>query len=78
MYEVTSAAGEAASTGEGYDALASLNDGFLGTGSSSVMELSFVAMALIAIYVAHSTVRYCWPEFSLFRTLTGTLGLGDS
>ena len=74
MSETTAALGETASTGEGYEALTRLNDGFLGTGYSSLAELSLIGMALIATYVAVSTVKYCWPEFSFFNSVTGAIG----
>ena len=46
-----------ASTGE-YDPLAGLNDGFLGTGHSTMVELSYIAGALVLAYVIFATAKY--------------------
>ena len=77
MSEVSNALVGGASTGSGFEALSHLDDGFLGTGLSSSTELSLIVSALIAAYVAIGTVKYYRPGFSVFRTVTGALGLGD-
>ncbi len=78
MYDAVSLSSEGSSTSDGFAALANLNDGFLGTGYSSSVEISFIAMALIFGYVAISTVRYFLPETRFFNTITESLGLRDS
>ena len=75
MFDVVSESSEGGSTRDGFEALASLNDGFLGTGYSSSVELSYIAMALIFGYVAISTVRYFLPETRFLNTVAEVLGL---
>jgi hypothetical protein len=77
MSEVTAVLSEGGKTSDGFEALANLNEGFLGTGYSSSVELSYMVMALIVGYVAISMVKYFLPEFSILRTLTGAIGLRD-
>ena len=60
-----------------YEAFASLNEGFLGTGYTTAVELSFIAMALILGYVGVSTFRYLLPDFSIFDSVSSVLGLRD-
>jgi hypothetical protein len=62
---------------DGFEALANLNNGFLGTGYSSSVEVSFIVGALIIGYVAISTIKYFRPEFSFFGPVAETLGLRD-
>ncbi len=77
MYAVVSVSSQIGGTGNESGALASLNAGFLGTGYSSSVELSFIAMALIFGYVAISTVRYFLPETRFFDFITESLGFRD-
>jgi hypothetical protein len=63
-------------TGE-YDPLQHINDGFLGTGYSTAMELSFIVLAVIVIGVAYSTYRYFLPETSIFRSIASAIGLRE-
>ncbi len=77
MYAVVSVSSQIGGTGNESGALASLNAGFLGTGYSSSVELSFIAMALIFGYVAISTVRYFLPETRFFDIITESLGIRD-
>ena len=77
MYAVVSVSSQIGGTGDEFGALASLNAGFLGTGYSSSVELSFIAMALIFGYVAISTVRYFLPETRFFDIITESLGIRD-
>jgi hypothetical protein len=74
--EVAPAAG--ANSGDGYDAMATLNDGFLGTGYTTGVELSLVAFILIAGYVATSLIRYFMPDFRPLRSVASVLGLSGS
>lgn len=60
---------------DSFAALAGLNEGFLGTGYSASVEISFVAMALIAGYVAVSTARYFLHGSRLLATVAGALGI---
>jgi hypothetical protein len=78
MSDVVSVSSEGSSASDGFEALADINDGFLGTGYSSSVELSFIVMALIFGYVAISTVRYFLPETRFFNTIMESLGLRDS
>ncbi len=78
MSDVVSLSSEGSSTSDGFAALANLNDGFLGTGYSSSVELSFIAMALIFGYVAISTVRYFLPETRFLNTVVEALGFRNS
>ena len=78
MSEVISVSSEGSGASEGFEALANLNDGFLGTGLSSSAELAFIVMALIFSYVAISTFRYIFPETRFFNTIVVTLGFRDS
>ena len=75
MSDVVSLSSEGGSTSNGFEALANLNDGFLGTGFSSSVEIAFVAMALIFGYVAIATVRYFLPETRFLNTVVEALGL---
>ncbi len=75
MSDVVSLSSEGGSTSDGFEALANLNDGFLGTGFSSSVEISFIAMALIFGYVAIATVRYFLPETRFLNTVVEALGL---
>ena len=75
MSDVVSLSSEGGSTSDGFEALANLNDGFLGTGFSSSVEISFIAMALIFGYVAVATVRYFLPETRFLNTVVEALGL---
>ena len=78
MSEVVSLSSEESSTSEGFEALANLNDGFLGTGYSSSVEISYIAMVLIFGYVAITAVRYFLPETRFLNSVTEALGLRDS
>ncbi len=75
MSDVVSLSSEGGSTSNGFEALANLNDGFLGTGFSSSVEIAFIAMALIFGYVAVATVRYFLPETRFLNTVVEALGL---
>ncbi len=78
MSEVVSISSEGSSTSDGFEVFANLNDGFLGTGYSSSVEISFIAMVLIFGYVAITTVRYLLPETRFLNTVVEALGLRDS
>ena len=78
MSEVVTVSSQASRASDGFEALAHLNDGFLGTGYSTSVELSFIAMALIFGFVAIGTVRYFMPETRFFSAITDALGLRDS
>ena len=69
--------GSGAGSSDGLEAALDLNSGFLGTGSSTVVELSYIAMLMIAVYIALGAVRYFMPGFSLSATIFGALGLRD-
>ena len=69
---------EGSSTSNGSEALANLNDGFLGTGYSSAVEISYIAMALIVGYIAIATLRYFLPETRFLNTVVETLGFRGS
>ena len=75
--DVVSATGAGGKGGDGFEALAALDADFLGTGYSTSVELSFIAMALIAGYVAISTARYFLAGTSVLDTVADTLGLRD-
>ncbi len=75
MSEAVSLSSEGNSTSEGFEALANLNGGFLGTGYSSSVEISFIAMALIFGYFAITTFRYFLPEARVLKTVVTALGL---
>jgi len=75
MSEVVSLSSEGGGTSEGFEALATLNDGFLGTGYSTSVELSFITMALIFGYVAVTMFRYFLPETRILSTVAEALGL---
>lgn len=53
------------------------NDGFLGTGSSLLVELSYIAMALIAAYVAFGIVRYFLPDVRIVGKILEAIGLQE-
>ena len=78
MSEAVSLSSEGNSTSEGFEALANLNGGFLGTGYSSSVEISFIAMVLIFGYVAITTFRYFLPETSILNAVAKALGLRDN
>ena len=60
-----------------YDPLAGLNDGFLGTGYSSTVEASFIAMALILAYVGYAAAKYFLSESELGRSVAEAVGLRE-
>lgn len=66
-----------ASGDEGFGAFARLNDGFLGTGYSTAVELSLFTLLLILAYVAFSTARYLLSETGLGESVAEILGLRD-
>ncbi len=77
MSEVVSLSSEGGSTTDGFEALANLSDAFLGTGYSSSVEISYIAMVLIFGFVAITAVRYFLPETRFLNTVAGALGLRD-
>ena len=62
---------------EGFEALAKINDGFLGTGLSTASELAFIALGLIIGYVIFSVARYYRAGSDFFQTLASTFGLDE-
>lgn len=66
-----------ASSSDGFEAVTSFNQGFLGTGASTLVELSYIAMLLIFGYAAHGTFRYFLPNVRIMATIASTLGLRD-
>lgn len=74
---VESAPASAGNASEGFEWVASVNDGFLGTGYSTAVELALIAMALILAYVVHGTLRYLMPGFRLVDSVANVLGLRD-
>ena len=75
MSNVVSEPNVGGNTSDGFEALANLNDGFLGMGYSSSVEISFVVMTLILGYVAIGTVRYIRPETRFLSSVADALGL---
>ena len=75
MSDLVSVSSEGGNTLDGFEAVAHLNDGFLGTGYTSSVEISFIAMALIFGYVAISTARYFLSGTDVAETLGELLGL---
>lgn len=45
------------------DPFAGINEGFLGTGHSTSVELSFIAAGAILGYLAYAFGRYYWRKF---------------
>ncbi|HSF95964.1 MAG TPA: hypothetical protein VLA52_13145 [Thermohalobaculum sp.] len=75
MSEVeTVSQGTAIGTGE-YDPLASLNDGFLGTGYSTGVELSFLVLALIVAGIVIAMLRYLLSGKRVFWRIAEAMGL---
>lgn len=66
----------AIATGE-VDPLAGLNDGFLGTGYTSAVEISLIVGALMVIGVAVSLWRAYGPETRIFASIADAIGLRD-
>ena len=64
-----------ATSGEGFESLANLNSGFLGTGYTTTVELSFVAMALIILYIAFGMARYYIEGTELELKILRAVGL---
>jgi hypothetical protein len=77
MSDLVVEANAAAGSSEGFEALARINDGFLGTGSSTAVELSYVAMVLIVGYAAWSTARYFLAGTKVAETVAQVLGLRE-
>ena len=71
---VSASAGSSAPAEAPFD----LNAGFLGTGSSTMVELAYIAMLLILVYIAHGMYRYYLPDFSISAKIFAALGLRDS
>lgn len=70
----TDEAGAVNSYGE-RDPFAGFNDGFLGTGHSSAAEASFIAIGLIAGYLAFAFGRYYWRRLGIGARLAEKLDL---
>jgi len=66
-----------ASSGEGFEALADLNSGLFGTGYSTSVELSFVAMALLILYISFGMARYYIRGTELELKILRAVGLYD-
>lgn len=77
MTDVVTLANEGDSNGGAYEALAQLNDGFLGTGYSSAVEASIIAMVFIGGYVAFTTARYFLSGTAIMNSIAGALGFLD-
>ena len=77
MSSVVSEPSVGGNTSDGFEGLANFNDGFLGTGYSSSVEISFVVMMLILGYIAIGTVRYLRPETRFLGSVVDVLGLRD-
>lgn len=75
--DVVVASHTAGNPNEGFEVVAKLNAGFLGTGYSTMVELSLVVMVLIVGYIARGTLRYFLPDFSVTKAVAGALGLRD-
>lgn len=52
-----------------------LNAGFLGTGASSMVEVSYIVMLLIVGYIAYGTFRYFMPDVRITSKIMTALGL---
>jgi hypothetical protein len=68
---------ESQNAAEGFAALVDGSGSLLGTGYSPSVELSFIAMALIAAYVAISTARYFLSGSELGEMLAVALGFRE-
>ena len=78
MSDVVVVAGsEGEEAGGAYQAIATLNEGFLGTGYSTSVEISFILMGLIACYVVVSTARYFLEGTRVLDSVAGALGFSD-
>ncbi len=77
MANVDNASGASGTHKDGFESLAGVYDGFLGTGYSTAVELSFIAMALIVCYVIYGTAKYVAAEYDvdIGRSIAETLGL---
>ncbi len=77
MANVDDASGANVGYSDGFESITGVYDGFLGTGYSTAVELSFVAMGLIVGYVIYGTVKYVASEYDidLGRSIAETLGL---
>jgi hypothetical protein len=62
---------------DGFAALAHLSDGFLGTGYSTSVELSFIAMGFIVVYVVVATARYFLHGTKIIESVADALGLRE-
>lgn len=67
MSDVVTAANGTEESSTTLGASVGLNEGFLGSGESAVVELSYIAMALI----------FGWAAFSTGRYVLAVTGLGD-
>jgi hypothetical protein len=75
MPDVNSEVIPVASVSSEPDPYAALYDGFLGTGYSTAVELSIIAMVLIAGYVAVCTAGYFISGRDLALKIAETIGL---
>lgn len=63
-------------SGDGFAAVASIvEEGFLGTGYSATVEISFLAMGLILCWVTYETSRYVLAITGLGEQIVEKLGL---
>lgn len=77
MSDVVTLANESEAKGGATLALAGMNDGFLGTGYSTSVELSFIALAAICAWVIYETGRYFLAGTGIAERVAAKLGLGD-
>lgn len=77
MANVENAAASNAGYSDGFESISGVYEGFLGTGYSTAVELSFIAMGLIVCYVLYGTAKYVAAEYDvdLGRSIAETLGL---
>ncbi len=67
--------GQVSKAGDGFEWVAGLNEGFLGTGYSTSVEVSFIVLAVIVLYVGFATAKYFLRGTDLEETISDLFGL---
>ena len=60
-----------------YDPMAGWNDGFLGTGNSSLVEVAYIVGALVALYVVYATAKYFLEGTGWLSAIAEAVGLKE-
>jgi hypothetical protein len=75
MVSLAAQSGVVGKAGDGFEWVTGLNQGFLGTGYSTTVEVSFIVLGAIVLYVGFATAKYFLRGTELEETLSDLFGL---